>query len=60
MGSASSQRFKVPAEEEQGSGKRSRAALWPDGEEIKNNHHPQLHVPPPTSLLSNQALLQWN
>lgn len=35
MGSPSWQRFKVPAEQEQGSGKRSGAALWPDGERLK-------------------------
>lgn len=38
MGSPSSQGFKVLVEGDQGSGKRSGTALWPDGEEIKNNH----------------------
>lgn len=38
MGSPSSQRFKVLADEEQGPGERSEAGLWPHGQEIKNNH----------------------
>lgn len=57
MGSPSSQRFKVPAEEEQGPGERSEAVLWPDGEEIKNNHQQPPASPrrAPCNLLAFKA-----